>query len=761
VIIILILICVALPLVPEIPVRLPALCAFLALLATPPLNAQIPDSSQAKEETLPTIEVIGSPASLSNIPGSGEVIDSVALVRARVFTVGEALRKVPGLTVRDEEGFGLRPNIGVRGLNPTRSSKVLLLEDGIPFVIAPYGANESYYHPPIDRFQRVEVLKGSGQILFGPQTIGGVINYITPVIPKRPEAAVAITPGNRDYFNGRVSAGASWGRAGVLAEYMRKQGDGARENVGSKLDDASLKTAFNLGDRHTLTLRGNYYRERSNVTYSGLTESEFAADPYQNPFMNDSMLLDRWAASATHRYDLTSSVALTTTAYVYQVHRDWWRQSSNSGQRPNDSSDPACAGIANLSTTCGNEGRLRDYTVYGVEPRFHWSYALGNVAAVTDVGVRAHFELQERLQVNGAGPTARQPGPAGDVNAGLKENNERANQAYSAFIQQRFIVGRLGVVPGVRVEHVRYRRTNLLPATSGGAEISGRTTLTQVIPGLGATYQLGGGTTLFAGVHRGFAPPRTEDVIDNATGGVVDLDAELSWNYEAGVRSTVANGLRVEATAFAMDFENQIIAANLAGGAGSALTSAGQTTHRGLELAARWSAAPWLPRGHDVYLQGAYTWLPVAEFAGSRFVFVGTGGSDEVGKVYTAQNGSGTRAQVSVSGNRLPYAPEHLFTGTLGYAHASGLDVRLEGVHVGGQFGDALNTAVLSADGQQGPIPSFTIWNAAASFRIAPTQSTVFVTVKNLFDKLYIADRARGLIPGGPRLVQAGITQVF
>ena len=85
------------------------------------------------------------------------------------------------------------------------------------------------------------------------------------------------------------------------------------------------------------------------------TESEFAADPYQNPFVNDSMLLDRWAASATHRYDLTGSVALTTTAYVYQVHRDWWRQSSNSGQRPNDSSDPACAGIANLSTTCGNE----------------------------------------------------------------------------------------------------------------------------------------------------------------------------------------------------------------------------------------------------------------------------------------------------------------------------------------------------------------------------------------------------------------------
>jgi Fe(3+) dicitrate transport protein len=743
-------------------VRIPALAVAFFGLSPGYLLAQTPDSTApGRQLDLPTIEVIGSRASLSGIPGSGEVIDSAELVNARVFSTTEALRKVPGVTVRDEEGFGLRPNIGVRGLNPTRSSKVLLLEDGVPFVIAPYGANESYYHPPIDRFDRVEVLKGSGQILFGPQTIGGVINYITPAVPRRPGATVAITPGNRDYLNGRIRAGGTWGRAGVLAEYMRKQGEGSRENVGSKLDDANVKTALRLSDRHTVTLRGNYYRERSNVTYSGLTEAEFVANPYQNPFVNDSMLLDRWGASATHRFALSDAAALTTTAYGYHVSRDWWRQSSNSGQRPNDGSDPACGGIANLSSSCGNEGRLRDYTVYGVEPRLRWSYAVGSVAAVTDVGVRAHYEFQERLQVNGATAVARDAGPSSDPNAGLKEDNERANQAYSAFIQQRIIVGRLGVVPGVRVEHVRYRRTNLLPVATGGAEISGRTTLTQVIPGLGATYQAGTSTTLFAGVHRGFAPPRTEDVIDNGTGGVVDLDAELSWNYEAGLRSELAAGVRVEATAFAMEFENQIIAANLAGGAGSTLTSAGETMHRGLELAVRWSAARLLPRGHDVYLHGAYTWLPVAEFAGARFVFVGVGDGDESGKVYATQNAVGSRAQVSVSGNRLPYAPEHLLTGTLGYAHRSGLDLRLEGVHVGGQFGDALNTGALSADGQQGPVPAFTIWNAAAGFRIAATNSTVFVTVKNLFDKLYIADRSRGLIPGGPRLIQAGVTQVF
>ena len=131
----------------------------------------------------PVITVIGDRIRLDSIPGSAAVLDADVIQEARVFTVNEALRKVPGIFARDEEGFGLRPNLGIRGLNPTRSTKVLLLEDGIPLSYAPYGDNATYYHPPVERFERIEVLKGSGQILFGPHTVGGVINYITPAVP--------------------------------------------------------------------------------------------------------------------------------------------------------------------------------------------------------------------------------------------------------------------------------------------------------------------------------------------------------------------------------------------------------------------------------------------------------------------------------------------------------------------------------------------------------------------------------------------------
>ena len=127
--------------------------------------------------------VLASGTDLQRLPGSAEVLTAAVLRESNVMTTEEALRKVAGVHARGEDAFGLRPNIGIRGLSPTRSSKVLLLEDGLPLSYAPYGDNASYYHPPVDRFDSIEVIKGGEQIVFGPMTVGGVINYVTPAIP--------------------------------------------------------------------------------------------------------------------------------------------------------------------------------------------------------------------------------------------------------------------------------------------------------------------------------------------------------------------------------------------------------------------------------------------------------------------------------------------------------------------------------------------------------------------------------------------------
>lgn len=665
---------------------------------------------------------LGSVSALeSRLPGSFDTISTAFLEQTHVPTVTEALRHVSGVSVRDEEGNGLRPNIGIRGLNPTRSSKLLLLEDGVPLTFAPYGDNASYYHPPIERFESIEVLKGSGQIAYGPSTVGGVINYVTPTPSRGFSGVVTATGGNRAYANAAGSVGGSAGPVGVLLDVLRKQSDGARENIHSDLGDVSGKAIWTAAANHVLIGKASYYDERSQVTYSGLRLAEYLQDPRQNPFVNDAFAGDRLGGSLVHNAVLGTRTLLSTTGYTARFARDWWRQSSNSGQRPNDASDPLCGSMSNLLTACGNEGRLRRYVTGGVETRATIESGLGTTTA----GVRAHAERQNRRQENGDTPLSR--------SGALVEDNERRTNAFSGFLQQRFTRGALAITPGVRLEHVRNERTNRL--ANGGAGVSGTATVTQVIPGVGAAYAFGDTTLLFAGVHRGFAPPRVEDIITNA-GGAVELDSELSWNSELGMRTRLFNGLGLEATFFRMDYENQIIPASLAGGAGATLTNGGETLSQGIEFSA--TSDPLARWARGLFGRIAYTYLPVARLEGTRFSSI-----------------SGFTS-TSVTGNRLPYAPEQMLTVTAGYAPAQAFDLFVEAVRIGEQFTDDLNTIPVSADGQRGLIEPALTWNAGLNVRPFSRRLQVFAAVYNLADRTYVADRSRGTVPAPPRRLQVG-----
>ena len=679
--------------------------------------------AQETIKVMPRVDVIGAPENLERIPGSADVVDKQTLELSRVFTANEALRKVAGVTVRDEDGFGLRPNIGIRGLNPTRSTKVTLLEDGIPLAYAPYGDNANYYSPPIDRFERIEVLKGAGQIAFGPQTIGGVINYITPAPPQEFGGSVSATAGNRDYANGKVQLGGN----GMLLDFTRKQGDGARDNTHSKLNDLNFKKVMELGSSQALTLRASHFTEDSTVTYSGITDAEFRNQGARyNPFKNDKFDIARSGLSATHEMELGKDALLTTNVYYSKFDRDWWRQSSTT-------TDSQCGaafttarnnGTAVNSDACNSvQGRLRNYETWGIEPRLKLAHNAFGVKSELEAGAKAHFEEQNRKQVNGTSPTAR--------TGTLAEDNLRKTNAYSAFAQNRFLLGQWAVTPGLRYENIDSSRTNRITGVTGGD------TMGQWIPSLGGTYNPTETLTLFAGVHRGFAPPRTEDII-GGSGTSTDVGAESSTNWELGLRSEIMKGTDVQATLFRNDFSRQIAVGSIAGG--STPLAQGETLYQGLEVSARVKA------NSGFYTQGALTWLPTAEQV-TPFRRVDTGAV----------------ASGSVAGNRLAYAPKQQLTATLGYAHQSGLDARLEAVHVGEQYSDFANTesAPDNGNGQTGKIAAYTIWNATLNYHLKPQNTTLFVTVKNLADKEYIVDRTRGILPGSPRLIQAGLKYAF
>ncbi len=686
----------------------------------------ISQAAAATIEDLTEIVVLGSRERLERVAGGAHVLTEQDLADSRVLTINEALRKIPGVFARDEEGLGLRPNIGIRGLNPTRSTKVLLLEDGLPLAFAPYGDNASYFHPSIERFNRIEVLKNSGQIAFGPQTVGGLVNYISADPPESFAGRLAARGGNRGYRDWQVAIGNTIAatETGWRIDATRKQSAGSRENIELDVTDVGVKVRQEMGAEQSLTLRASIYHERSQVPYSGLTLAEFVANPRANVFVNDFFDSQRVAAALTHGWQITDDVALRTSVYATGFDRDWWRQSSSSTQRPNDASDPACLGMQNLNVSCGNEGRLRSYTTFGIEPRLSIDGSLGGHSLHTVAGLRHHREHQHRRQVHGDTPRARAAGTG--PNAGLREDNVREVEALSGFIETSMTLERWTITPGVRVESIRYTRSNRLSNQSGSSA------LTQLVPGIGLTYKLNESAMLFAGVHRGFAPPRVEDAI-RVDGASVELEAELSWNREIGLRFETEDRWRLEASLFEMDFTNQIVPASLAGGSGATLTNAGRTLHRGAEV-----AAEWRDDGHalEPHARVAWTWLPVARYVGTR---------------YSAIPGN---THVNISDNRLPYAARQMATVTLGLRHGA-LAAQFEGTWTGAMYGDDLNTVAITADGQRGRLGGHAIANLTLQYQ-HDEALTLYASAKNLFDRLYIGDLSRGIVVGPPRLLQAG-----
>ncbi len=677
-----------------------------------------------------SIEVVARSEDLrTEIPGSMHLILEDELEISKPLDANEVLRRAPGVTVREDSGpMAMRLNVGIRGLNPDRSRKVLMLEDGIPIALAPYGEPEMYYSPPVERMRRVEILKGSGQIVHGPQTVGGVVNFVTPDPPSKLHGDFDIEGGGRGLFIGNGSLGGSnrGQTIGWIANYLHKQGDGWRDFF-FDIDDLQGKLILKPNERHTFAVKGSLYEEISNSTYVGLTQPMFAADPNQNAVPSDALAVERKAASVSHAYVVGPRMVWNTTLFTYATKRFWGRQDFDRSDRGRNYlgvfGDPSIPGGALfLRDSAGN--RNRDFQVFGAQSGARVEHGYGSL----DFGLRYVYEKARDQRVNGAPFNAR----SGIV----RDDEKRAGRAFSAYFQNRFKLGsRLTLTPGLRLESYNQERHILRMRVSGVPTDVDRlqdNDITKAIPGLGAALRATDEVTFFAGLHRGFAPPRTKIAI-NGDGDNLQLDAELSWNYEAGIRFGGQRAVSGEFSYFRLDFSNQVITAAESGGATTTLVNGGASLHEGLESSLRvnWNELADLGRW-SLYTDVRHMRLSTAQF----------------------------RENELYGGNRLPYAPRNTFGLIAGLRRANGPGIQLDLNSIGDRFGDRNETFMPSADGTIGLLPAYSVTNLIVDYEIRCERWELqpYFTVKNLFDKLYIASRApQGIQPGMFRQVNLGV----
>ncbi|MEY3747423.1 MAG: hypothetical protein RL194_882 [Pseudomonadota bacterium] len=665
----------------------------------------LPMHSMAAEIQLPRIDVIGEQENaVAKQPGSVAIITEEELQLQQPLSVQDALKSVPGVVIREEEGYGFIPNIGMRGLNPNRSQKLLVLEDGVPIAPGLFLANESYYSPRIERMQSIEVLKGAASLRYGPTTIGGVINYKT----KDPEDGVRVTAkaGTHGYqlfgFDAGGTSPSNEAVAGI--SIVTAKGDGFRDNE-FDMTDVVLKGGMQLTDNQWISAKFTYYDNEVNTSYVGLRPNEYRRNPDKNPAPNDYFITDRKSFDVNHEWEINDSVRLNTLLYWAELQRDYWRRDVAS--RTADGTTFVACGGANYCMS----GRNRNFEMMGIDSRLFITHNTFGIKNETEIGIRLHSdELRNQTVRSKTNPNAR----SGDLTG---DETQKAD-GVALFVQNRFeLTDKIAVTPGLRVESYDQKRTNEI------SKVSGKTNNTEVMPGVGMTWQIVPEAQLFAGAFRGFSPAMVATAI-SSDGVDQQLDAERSTNYEVGVRGSLQR-LSYEATYFRMDFDNQIVNQSLSGGINQA--NGGKTLNEGLELGLAYD----LTGGWSV--DGNATWLPTAEFR-----------NDSLGP----------------DGNRLPYAPK--FTSNLNLNYKIG-DFRttLGAYYVSEQYVDAANTKAESTDGTKGEIDAYTVFNLSAFYDINKHWS-VFGTVRNLADRKYITSRnPDGIFPGAERNAEIGASYKF
>lgn len=670
--------------------------------------------AQEEAETLrlPTIMVLGeNPADVSSQPGAVSLVQLEDLILRQPRSTEEALRGVPGITIKPEEESAIVANIGMRGLS-SGDYKTLILEDGVPVAPGLFVGNGRYYNPRIQRMEGIEVLKGAASLRYGPSTIGGVINYVTKQPRDGVEVALRAGSWNTQEATLEVGASSPSGDATFGAIVNNVSSDGFLDK-GYDTTDIMIKAGMAIGNNQRISIKYADYANDANISYRGHFLQEFRSGADNNPAPDDYFLTERRSLDLNHQWDISATARLSTLVFGSEMFRDYWRFGTNNA---------ASAAAGSWVYTDSLNGNNRAFERFGVDTRLNIEHQLFGVNSEAELGLRYMDEEMDDKTVQATRATPR-TGPLG------KDTLDSA-ESFALYAQNRFLLtDTVALTAGLRVEQYEQNRLDL--RRNDAQNNSATTDNTEVMPGVGLSWQMNPEVQLFGSVYKAFSPSLNGDALN----GLQDqqLDAERSVNMEFGVRG--ANEVMTyEFAMFRMDFDNQIIPAN--SNSQFQVTNGGETLHQGLEFGLGFDL------GSGFSLNTNATYVSDAEFRGNRL--------------------SRTGAVTTPDGNRIPYTPEWTGNVALEYENGnlrSGLSVH----HTGDQYTDVLNTTGITESTSgffTGQVDAYTIADLFLVYTVND-QLTVNAAVKNLEDKRYIASLRQGIYVGPERSFDVGLRYRF
>ncbi|HEK0909524.1 TPA: TonB-dependent siderophore receptor [Pseudomonas putida] len=670
---------------------------------------------------------------VQNHPGARTVVRRQEMVEQGTMNVRDALRGIPGVQVQDSNGTGgsdLSLNVGVRGLTSRLSPRSTVLIDGVPAAFAPYGQPQLSMAPiSSGNLDSIDVVRGAGSVRYGPQNVGGVINFVTRAIPEKATAELGTTLETSKYGGWKHTESAFVGGTadngiGVALLYSGVNGNGyRRSNNDNDIDDVLLKTHWAPTDSDEFWLNFHYYDGRADMP-GGLTQAQFDRDPYQSVRDYDYFSGRRKDVSFKWQRQLDEATQFEVLTY----YTDSFRGSAIAARDQRTlSSFP------------------RNYTTFGIEPRVSRVFFTGPVTQEVSVGYRylkeTMREQASRLALIDNVPTVT---PTSDGH--VYQDRTGGTEASAYYIDDKIDVGNWTITPGIRFEHINtdWRDRPVLDTNNRPVPEKNRSiTSNEPLPALSVMYHMSEAWKLFANYETSFGSLQYFQLGQGGSGDNTanGLEPEKAKTYEIGTRYDDGH-FAGELTAFYIDFDDELqYISNDVG-----WTNLGATKHQGIEASVRYDLAGLDPRLDGLSANAGFTYTR-ATYEGEIPGFKGRDLPFYSRQVATA----GLRYQI----NRWTW---NLDAYAQSKQRAPGTGVNADGSFTGNYITQP------SADGQYGNIPGYVTWHARGGYDFGPQLSNLKLAagVKNIFDKQYYtrsSDNNAGLYVGEPRTfyVQASV----
>jgi len=650
------------------------------------------------EKMLETVQVTGNwlgtglQNSVKTFPGARTVVNEQQIEQSGAQSIGDVLRRVPGVQATDNSGTAgsaVSLNIGVRGLTGRYTPRSTVLLDGIPMAVAPYGQPQLSFAPvSLGNIESIDVVRSGGAVRYGPQNVGGIINFNTKPIPSvfSGEASVRqniYTAGGGENTQYNAFLGTTTeGGLGLALLYSGMTGREWRKGSSDDVNDLAVKFAYDITPSSQVYGKVSYYDVRSRVP-GGLSVAQYNADPFQNTRPNDYWSGNRYG------FDLgyVNTISANQEFEIRTFFNDSYRQST----------------LQQSATVIAHQPR--NYTTFGVEPRFTQRVALGQTTHDITVGYRYIRERGDDNSYNQSLVTG--------VN-GATTTYDNATDAHAVYIDDRIAYGNWRIVPGVRFEHIDTTRQQR------GTNTQWDSLNNKALPSINVSYLVNSAWTVFADYSTSFGPVQNTQLNSQTPGN--PLQPEVAKTFEVGTRWT-DNRIKGELTAFKIKFDNQIL--QVPGLFPATFQNIGATDHDGVEAAIDYTFERGsLLGGLNLYANYTYT---------------------------RAIQKSGDTAGLDV-----PFYSRT--TDTLGARYDwRSWTFNVSTTHQSKQYADLANTVAESANGANGIIPGFRTWNIQAMFKLPQRKNTdITVGINNLFDKRYYTrttDSNAGKLVGAPRMV--------